>query len=355
MQNQLAEVRARRDALHENVNEAIEHFLAEAEELDSAEEEYQAAERKAGGAEEGYDDARSAAVRHAAAAYQGADYGMVRAWAGADGLEDALHRGSLLGALADRRGATVDRAGAAKSATTTLRDHALDAKEEQELAEEAAAAAREEAQEAFADQEAAVESLLEEQGELERQLAASQDDPEQLEERRESAMERAEQAADDDGAENPAGTAEGGSSAEDPGTAQCTGGNASGFGNGEIPASALCPLPQPGQMLRADAAAGFIRLDGAYRDRFGQLMCVADSYRPLSEQVQLFKEMEPGMAAQPGTSAHGRGIAVDLCGGVNEHGSAQYEWMMDHAPDYGWHNPDWAQDGFEPWHWEFAP
>ena len=29
--------------------------------------------------------------------------------------------------------------------------------------------------------------------------------------------------------------------------------------------------------------------------------------------------------------------------------------MLDHGPDYGWDNPDWARGGFEPWHWEFTP
>ncbi|WP_241485098.1 M15 family metallopeptidase [Nocardiopsis potens] len=125
--------------------------------------------------------------------------------------------------------------------------------------------------------------------------------------------------------------------------------------NGRIPASELCPLAQPGEALRADAAAAFDRLDTAYRERFGRPMCVTDSYRPLDEQVRLFTEMEPGMAADPGTSTHGLGLAVDLCGGVEREDSAEHRWMLAAAGEHGWHNPPWARDGFEPWHWEFRP
>jgi LAS superfamily LD-carboxypeptidase LdcB len=107
------------------------------------------------------------------------------------------------------------------------------------------------------------------------------------------------------------------------------------------------------EWLRADAAEAFLGLDEDYREHFGQAMCVGDSYRPLSEQVRLFEESRPGMAARPGTSAHGRGVAVDLCGGVEELGTPEHEWMLDNAPDHGWDNPPWARDGFEPWHWEY--
>jgi LAS superfamily LD-carboxypeptidase LdcB len=59
----------------------------------------------------------------------------------------------------------------------------------------------------------------------------------------------------------------------------------------------------------------------------------------------------------PGTSNHGWGLAVDLCGGVNLFGTAQTVWMQLNAGHYGWVHPDWAQAGGrnpEPWHWEFG-
>ena len=51
-------------------------------------------------------------------------------------------------------------------------------------------------------------------------------------------------------------------------------------------------------------------------------------------------------------------MAADLCGGIENDGSPQHEWMVDNADRYGWQNPDWALPGgsgpHEPWHWEFS-
>lgn len=126
------------------------------------------------------------------------------------------------------------------------------------------------------------------------------------------------------------------------------------YPNGLIPLSALCPLPQSGYYLRADAARAFWRLDAAYRARFGGDMCVNAAYRSLRRQYQLYAVMTPGYAAVPGTSNHGEGIAVDLGCGVNVYGSAQFDWMKANAPRYGFVHPYWAEHNpFEPWHWEY--
>jgi zinc D-Ala-D-Ala carboxypeptidase len=130
--------------------------------------------------------------------------------------------------------------------------------------------------------------------------------------------------------------------------------NARRFPNGLIPSRYLCPLPQKGEQLRADAALAFYRLNDAYKSRFGRDMCVTDSYRSLSEQQQVYAQ-RPGFAAVPGTSNHGRGQAVDLCGGVQISGSVQYRWMEANSRKYGWFHPSWAYSNpFEPWHWEYG-
>ncbi|QXJ24239.1 D-alanyl-D-alanine carboxypeptidase family protein [Actinomadura graeca] len=126
------------------------------------------------------------------------------------------------------------------------------------------------------------------------------------------------------------------------------------FPNGLIPAKYLCPLPQKGKELRADAALAFYKLNAAYRRRFGREICVTDSYRSLSEQHRVYAQ-RPGFAAVPGTSNHGKGQAVDLCGGVQNSGSAQFNWLEANAKTYGWLHPAWAYSNpFEPWHWEFG-
>ncbi|MFD0692174.1 D-alanyl-D-alanine carboxypeptidase family protein [Actinomadura fibrosa] len=126
------------------------------------------------------------------------------------------------------------------------------------------------------------------------------------------------------------------------------------FPNGLIPSKYLCPLPQKGRELRADAALAFYKLNAAYKRRFGSQMCVTDSYRSLAEQHRVYAE-RPGFAAVPGTSNHGKGQAVDLCGGVQNSGSVQFNWMEANAKRYGWLHPAWAYSNpFEPWHWEYG-
>ena len=139
--------------------------------------------------------------------------------------------------------------------------------------------------------------------------------------------------------------------------AGCSGDDLSGFANGLVPEAALCALPGAGgHRLRGDAAAAFVELDSAYRAEFGTSVCVTDSYRDLAAQVAV-RAAKPGLAAVPGTSNHGWGVALDLCGGIQTFGSPQHAWMRLNAPLHGWFHPAWAQAGGskpEAWHWEFA-
>jgi LAS superfamily LD-carboxypeptidase LdcB len=109
-------------------------------------------------------------------------------------------------------------------------------------------------------------------------------------------------------------------------------------------------------MLRCDAAASYAQLSAAYKSRFGRSLCITDSYRSYASQVDLYGR-KPSLAALPGTSNHGWGVAVDLCGGIENYGTAQYQWMLSNAGNYGWVHPAWANKGGgreEPWHWEFG-
>ncbi|WP_131737143.1 D-alanyl-D-alanine carboxypeptidase family protein [Actinomadura roseirufa] len=126
------------------------------------------------------------------------------------------------------------------------------------------------------------------------------------------------------------------------------------FPNGLIPSKYLCPLPQKGKQLRADAALAFYKLNTAYKRHFGHEICVTDSYRSLADQHRVYAE-RPGFAAIPGTSNHGKGQALDLCGGIQNSGSVQFNWMEANAKTYGWLHPAWAYSNpFEPWHWEYG-
>ena len=139
--------------------------------------------------------------------------------------------------------------------------------------------------------------------------------------------------------------------------ATCKGASTAGFANGQIPVDVLCPLwGTSGQVLRADAAAAFNALSRKYAETFSAPICVTDSYRNYASQVAV-RAAKPTLAAVPGTSNHGWGVAVDLCDGVQTFGSPQHEWLAQHAMAYGWFHPSWAQAGGskpEPWHWEYA-
>lgn len=128
-----------------------------------------------------------------------------------------------------------------------------------------------------------------------------------------------------------------------------------GYSNGLIPLSALCPLPGGAWYLRADAAKAFWNLNSAYRAHFGSNMCVNSGYRSLQRQYELYKIKPPGIAAVPGTSNHGLGLSVDLGCGINIYGSAQFNWMKQHAPSYGFIHPSWAESAhIEAWHWNYT-
>jgi D-alanyl-D-alanine carboxypeptidase len=127
------------------------------------------------------------------------------------------------------------------------------------------------------------------------------------------------------------------------------------YPNGLLPKTILCPLPERGEELRADAAIAFADLNLAYRKRFGVPICVSDSYRSLGEQQRVYYT-RPGLAAIPGRSNHGLGLAVDLCGGVEHFRSIQFNWLETNSKRFGFIHPDWSYHSpFEPWHWEYDP
>jgi hypothetical protein len=130
-----------------------------------------------------------------------------------------------------------------------------------------------------------------------------------------------------------------------------------GFSNGMIPSRSLCDLTnRSGHELRCDAAAAFNSMAAAYQRDMGSALCMTDSYRSYSAQVNLYA-IKPTLAAVPGTSNHGWGLALDLCGGIESWGSPAHNWMAKNAGRFGWVNPHWARQGGgreEPWHWEFG-
>lgn len=122
-----------------------------------------------------------------------------------------------------------------------------------------------------------------------------------------------------------------------------------GYGNGRIPESALAPVPGSDERMWAPAAQALGRLrDAAAAD--GVTIGVTDGYRTYDEQADLVRRKglysQGGLAAAPGTSQHGWGLAADL--GLDSAGLA---WMRTNATRFGF-----AQTTpRESWHWEYTP
>lgn len=121
------------------------------------------------------------------------------------------------------------------------------------------------------------------------------------------------------------------------------------FGNGRIPAGALGQVAETRHKLWTPAADSLTRLmQDARRD--GITIGITDSYRSYAEQVDLARRKglysQGGLAAKPGTSDHGWGMAVDL----DLNNQAQ-DWMRANAGRYGFveNTPR------EPWHWAYRP
>ncbi|KQW46104.1 peptidase M23 [Nocardioides sp. Root1257] len=107
--------------------------------------------------------------------------------------------------------------------------------------------------------------------------------------------------------------------------------------------------------MRCDAAVAYRLMGAAFERDNGETLCITDSYRSRAGQEDAHVR-KPTITAQPGTSVHGLGLAVDLCGGIETFSGSEHAWMVDHGPTYGWIHPSWAAAGGsrpEPWHFEY--
>lgn len=134
----------------------------------------------------------------------------------------------------------------------------------------------------------------------------------------------------------------------------CDGTARTDFLNGQVADSDLCVLWDGSLRLRGDAAIALTELNDNFVAVFGRNICLTDAYRSYADQVRL-AETKGSLAATPGRSNHGWGLAVDLCS--SETRGETFSWIQENGPVFGWVNPRWAQAGgvgpYEPWHWEF--
>ncbi|GIG23954.1 M15 family metallopeptidase [Cellulomonas denverensis] len=120
------------------------------------------------------------------------------------------------------------------------------------------------------------------------------------------------------------------------------------YGNGRIPTTALQQVGDTGHRLWAPAAESLTRLIADAKAQ-GVTIGITDSYRSYESQVDVAARKglysEGGLAAVPGTSDHGWGMAVDL-----DLDSTAQAWMRANGGRYGF-----VEDTpREPWHWAYT-
>lgn len=122
--------------------------------------------------------------------------------------------------------------------------------------------------------------------------------------------------------------------------------------NGRLPAAQLGAIP--GGRLRKDAARSWRRMRNRIGQERGIWICPTSSrtaYRTYNEQVQFWNLYQSGrgnLAAYPGSSNHGWGIAVDVPTQVMRASIDRF------GADYGW-SKAWSDAPSEWWHLRYAP
>jgi hypothetical protein len=132
-------------------------------------------------------------------------------------------------------------------------------------------------------------------------------------------------------------------------------GNFGGSGaNGQLPKSALSKVsgftggpgvgPIGGYLRKAAALAW-----EAMQRAFGGGLSLTEGYRDLANQQMRYSAYRAGrgnLAATPGTSVHGYGLAADVGGGSQA-------WMRANGPRFGWYPTGLSFAQREPWHFEY--
>lgn len=122
-------------------------------------------------------------------------------------------------------------------------------------------------------------------------------------------------------------------------------------------------------LMRNSAASHmiFLQIASAYRSMDKQIALWNERHLPPYEtgmrrpsKSQITKTqvgLRKGPAAFPGYSNHQAGIALDISTGMliddynNHRYSAIFEWLLAHAPKFGFDNDDVPKTAHEPWHW----
>jgi hypothetical protein len=141
------------------------------------------------------------------------------------------------------------------------------------------------------------------------------------------------------------------------------------YSNGEIPDDKLRYINNWKSYKGAVGSdKGRVRLYDRASRALDQLLAAAEAqnikfkinsaYRTYSDQVTV-KQQQGALAATPGRSNHGFGLAVDFAAGPGlrklKTADIHYKWLLANAGKYGFRRLPWGNKGedWEAWHWEY--
>ena len=136
--------------------------------------------------------------------------------------------------------------------------------------------------------------------------------------------------------------------------------------NGKLPESMLVALSWDKEktLIAAPAAADLGRLNSAFKKKFGKNLDIDLAYRTLDTQKFLYQELGSYIAAKPGTSNHGWGLAIDVPETYNYSFKGKYyKWLKANSKKYNWIHrknlEEFRSNGSrnpyaEAWHFEYV-
>ncbi len=136
--------------------------------------------------------------------------------------------------------------------------------------------------------------------------------------------------------------------------------------NGKLPESMLVALSWDPEktLIAAPAAADLGRLNTAFKKKFGKNLDIDLAYRTLETQKFFYQELGSYIAAKPGTSNHGWGLAIDVPESYDYSFKGKYyKWLKANSKKYNWVHrknlEEFRSDGSrnpyaEAWHFEYV-
>ncbi|MCW4465440.1 SH3 domain-containing protein [Glutamicibacter sp. MNS18] len=136
--------------------------------------------------------------------------------------------------------------------------------------------------------------------------------------------------------------------------------------NGQISSSMLVAIPWDTEktLIAAPALADLTRLNTAFKKKFGKNLDIDLAYRTLDTQKYYYRDLGPFIAAKPGTSNHGWGLAIDVPETYDySFRGKYYKWLKANAHKYNWvhraYLEEYRANGTrnpyaEAWHFEYV-